>query len=200
VRLVTVTWNGVLLLRVLMKIYKLFLKLQLFIVWWGCFSIRTIAHKLCRLLSYTGDSVPTRGKPRRASSGLISMPRVGRAFLTLAPGQSLGKVADYTSQLVCVLLTNWLPNFLEQNLSWEAYSHSASQEIPRILRNPKVYYCIHESPPLVSILSQMNPVHSHPNYFPKIISNIILALPDGLLPSGFSNQVLCTFIFRMRTT
>jgi hypothetical protein len=33
---------------------------------------------------------------------------------------------------------------MEQSPSLEANQFSASQEIPRILWNPKVYYCIHE--------------------------------------------------------
>jgi hypothetical protein len=63
---------------------------------------------------------------------------------------------------------------MEQRPLWEANSHSASQEIARLLCKPKVYYRVHKSPPLVSILSKMNTVHNIPPCFPKIHSNIIL--------------------------
>jgi hypothetical protein len=53
-------------------------------------------------------------------------------------------------------------NSMEQNPSGEANSSSAIQEILCILQNLKVHCCIQRSPPLATILSQINPVHAHP--------------------------------------
>ena len=44
--------------------------------------------------------------------------------------------------------------------SWEANRFSASQEIPHILWNPKVYYRIYKYPPPVPILRHLDPVHA----------------------------------------
>jgi hypothetical protein len=55
-----------------------------------------------------------------------------------------------------------------QSPSWEANWFVASQEIPRISRNPKVHYRTHKPPPLVSILGQPNPVHKPTSHLLEI--------------------------------
>ena len=57
--------------------------------------------------------------------------------------------------------------------SWEANWFAASQEIPRISRNPKVHYRTHKRPPPVSILGQPNPIHIPTSHLLQIHPNII---------------------------
>ena len=52
---------------------------------------------------------------------------------------------------------------MEQSPFREANRFAASQEIPRILWNPKVHYRIHKCPPPVLILSQIDPLYCSPN-------------------------------------
>ena len=75
--------------------------------------------------------------------------------------------------LTFTLLCDILTYCMVQSPSWEATWFVASQEIPRISRNPKVHYRTHKRPPTVPILGQPNPVHI-PTYHPlQIHPNII---------------------------
>ena len=60
-----------------------------------------------------------------------------------------------------------------QSPSWEANWFAASQEIPRISRNPKVHYQTHKRPPPVSILGPPYPVHIPTSHLLEIHHNII---------------------------
>ena len=81
---------------------------------------------------------------------------------------------------------------MEQSPSWAANRFTASQEIFRILWNPKVHYCIHKCRPPVHILKQIDPVHTlNPTYWRSISilsSHLSLGLPSGLFPLRFSHQ------------
>ena len=55
----------------------------------------------------------------------------------------------------------------------EANWLAASQETPRISRNPMVHYRTHKRPPPVSILGQPNPVHIPTSHLLEILPNIV---------------------------
>jgi len=60
-----------------------------------------------------------------------------------------------------------------QSPSWDANWFAASQEIPRISRNPNVHYRTHKRPPPVSILGQPNPAHIPTSHILQIRPNVI---------------------------
>jgi hypothetical protein len=88
---------------------------------------------------------------------------------------------------------------IELSCSWEATSHSVTQDFPNVLQNPKVHYRVHKSPPFAPILNQMNPIQITSFYSSNIHFNIILhlrlGLSSGLFPSGFHTKILYAFLF-----
>jgi hypothetical protein len=98
------------------------------------------------------------------------------AFSSFSRKMSVPKNAPFITIISLCNVALWVhkvTNSMEQIPSWEANSLSASQEIPRLLRNPNVHCRVHNSTPLVPILTQMNPVRTFTLYFPKIHSDII---------------------------
>ena len=77
----------------------------------------------------------------------------------------------FPSRKSCLL--RLLTYSMVQNPSWTANWFAASQEIPRISRNPKVHYRTHKRPPPVPILGQPNPVHIPTSHLLEIHPNII---------------------------
>ena len=80
-----------------------------------------------------------------------------------------GQLQTPQSRSLCGILTYCMV----QSPPWEANRFAASQEIPRISRNPKVHYRTHKRPPPVSILGQPNPVHIPTSHLLQIHPNII---------------------------
>jgi hypothetical protein len=93
---------------------------------------------------------------------------------------------------------------MERSPSWEAANCAATQKLPSILWNPKVHYRVHKNPPLVTILSQINPFHTTPSFLRSILilsTYPHIGLPSGLFPSGLVTTIVHVFFsFPIRAT
>jgi hypothetical protein len=117
-----------------------------------------------------------------------------RLYLSTKVSHSTGQW--YSAPLLTYLLTYLLSHSIEQIPSWKANRLAASQEIPRILWNPKVHYRIHKCPQPVSTIRQLNAVHTPTSHFLKNHLNIILpstpGSPQWFLSLRFPTKTLYT--------
>ena len=91
--------------------------------------------------------------------------------------------------LLTYLLTHSLTHSIQHNPSWKGNRSLASQEIPRILWNPKIYYCIYKCSQTVPNLKQINPFHGPPSHFLKIHLNFIFPFMSGFSKCSLSCRI-----------
>ena len=84
---------------------------------------------------------------------------------------------EFRLSVVSLLLAYLLTYCMVQSPDWEANCFAASQDIPRISRNPKVHYRTHKRPPPVSILGQPNTIHIPTSHLLEIHTNIHPSTP-----------------------
>jgi hypothetical protein len=80
-------------------------------------------------------------------------------------------------------------SLMELSSTWEGADCAATQELPSVLWNPKIHYHVHKSPPLVPILSQINPISTIPSSLSKIYSTLIIPRFRRSLPSPSSGSI-----------
>jgi hypothetical protein len=79
---------------------------------------------------------------------------------------------------------------------WKINISSAAQEIKSVLRNEDVHYSLHNSPLIVLVLSQINPVQELTFYFRKVVLNIIL--PYKPSSSNLSTKFMLSILSPIR--
>jgi len=125
-----------------------------------------------RSVEMSGTTRPTTQGHREADSNILITP--------IRKPPSLVRISDsLITQNSYKCHWNLLSYSMEQSPSWEANRVFVSQEIPRILWNPNVHYRIHQCPPPVPILSQLDSFHTPTFHLLKIHLNIILPSTPG---------------------
>jgi len=82
-----------------------------------------------------------------------------------------------------------LPSSVEQSHSSKTTCHLASQEIPRLLWDTKIHYRIHKSPPLASVLSQMNAIHISQKFSQAFSLGVMRPWREADYPPSYSAEV-----------
>jgi hypothetical protein len=128
-------------------------------------------------------------------------------FFSIAKTDLHRRISHGWSQIQISLIRNWP---VSRSVTEESVTNiltTSLQETEPFMRSLKSFatFCIlwdtqvRNSLPLVPALIQSNPAHALPCYFLGFIlilsSHVLLVLQSGLLPIGFPNKILYTFLF-----
>ena len=134
---------------------------------WNCFRrIQEILEALCQ-------------ESAEGNIWIYTEERNGRLRRYKIMGSFAMFICSQLTYSINYLVTSLLTYSRDQSPSWEVNWFPASQETPHIVWNPKVYYPIYKWPPLVPVLSEINPVDAPQFFFQKIHLNISIKLTSG---------------------